>query len=107
MKINFLDDSKESFRWFANYYEEVFGEGKIKAYHVLESVLKGLKVFPNMGNSFDVGSDLKVFHLPNTPFSIIYFVTVKEVKILRILDTRNKYNKSDIVSEFLRLKKKK
>jgi hypothetical protein len=93
MQIVFLESSKESFQWFADYCENVFPEGKKKAYHTLSFILQTLKLMPEIGTIFEEVSAIRSFHVPQTPFSILYLIGKRDVKILSILDTRKKFSK--------------
>lgn len=75
-------------KWFRTYYASVFPEGAIRAKTHFASTYKALLGHPFIGHPVDGVAHIREFHIPQTPFSLIYVVTETEILVLRLLDNR-------------------
>ena len=88
MKIVFRKSCDADLKWFRTYYASVFPEGAIRAKTHFASTYKALSGHPFIGHPVEGVPHIREFHIPQTPFSLIYVVTENEILVLRLLDNR-------------------
>ena len=89
MKILYRSKALDDLEWFNFYYGSVFSGWFSKAIKSFESTEKILSDNPYIGQSFHKWT--RKLRITSTPFSYIYIVEEGYIKILRVLDGRNRW----------------
>jgi len=89
MKLIFLASTHDDLRWFHKYYSRVFPAGKSKADKQFLSMKKAVLDNPLIGHKSENYTGVREFPISNTPFTLVYRVTDKEIQVLRLKDQRS------------------
>ena len=89
MKIQFLPSALDDLEWMKRYYETVFPAGKPQAAKRYRNALAIIRNNPKAGAPSDVIDTLREHPIPNTPFTLIYYLTKKEICIIHVRDQRS------------------
>ena len=73
--------------WFRAYYKSVFPEGENNAIAQLNKIIRLLETNPYLGKPSAV-KGRREFHVPRTPFTLVYRVTEENIEIVRFWDER-------------------
>ena len=92
MQIKFLESAVRDTRWFREYYNAVFPEGRTNARQSLKNLQGLLKANPFMGQSVEGLKGVRKFPVSRTPFVLIYRVAEDCMEVLRLRDTRRDEN---------------
>jgi plasmid stabilization system protein ParE len=88
MKLVFLPEAAKSLMWFRRYYELVFPAGAslaIKQFNMMKQILRD---HPFIGQPIE-GRESRIYHIPRTPFSVIYRVRDDRIEVLTLFDNRS------------------
>ncbi len=89
MNIIFRSSTKSDLKWFRRYYTSVFPEGERQAKNHYLQTYKTLLDYPQVGGFVNNCKPVRELQIPRTPFSFVYYVTEKEIIIIRVLDSRS------------------
>ena len=87
MRVLLLRSALSDLNWLRAYYSSVFPEGERRAIEQLNKIIALLEMNPYLGKP-GTAEGSREFHIPKTPFTLIYRVTEKNIEIARIWDER-------------------
>jgi len=88
MKLVFRSSAVADLKWFRSYYSSVFPEGAKHARQQYLQTCRTLVAHPLVGHPVSRDTPVREFAIPRTPFSFVYYVTEREILIIRVLDAR-------------------
>ena len=88
MQIIFLPSTIADLRWFRRYYQTVFPEGKSGAKVQYARARHALLAFPQAGHEVEGEAPMRELHIPQTAFSLVYFIERDSIIVTRLLDSR-------------------
>jgi plasmid stabilization system protein ParE len=89
MNIIFRSSTRSDLKWFRKYYTYVFPEGERRAKNHYLQTYKTLLDYPQVGSFVSNCEPVRELSIPRTPFSFVYYITEKEIVIIRVLDSRS------------------
>jgi plasmid stabilization system protein ParE len=92
MKVVYLETARDDILWFREYYESAFSSGQANARAQLLRTEALIVEFPKIGHSVDHAHEVFEYHIPKTPFSMIYRIVQNEIQILRLYDQRSEFS---------------
>ncbi len=91
MRIVFLLKALDDLKWFFQYYEIIFPQGREHAQKQYHSIKTLIKKNPYIGHLTNI-DEVREFPIPKIPFSFIYRVKQEQIEVLRVWDERRKRN---------------
>ncbi len=88
MQVVFLDTAEPGLRWFRDYYDRVFPNGKPNALGKYRASLKLLADNPKAGHPVDGYLDVRELTILRTPFSFLYILDETTINIIDVRDAR-------------------
>ena len=88
MRLRYMPTSEPGLRWMRSYYRS-HPQLNLKAVSAaLRTVERTISDYPESAARFENFDRVREYHIPRTPFSLLYTVVSDEVLVIDVRDTR-------------------